>query len=286
MSVRTRRPLLISALLAALVAVGLAAAPPRQALASPEEPQFYAWDLRADFETGAYRVILTSYNGDYDPPQIHEWVATDITSQCAELGPGSITYQNGRAIFDGASLIRCTLPTGIVPPVDQCEDVAFGNFWFSAEGSFNQVSAINPMLKASDDSFYFNLPSSGSQARTRVQFPTQVYQSNNWPISSSWNEVLMGQYGPMIVEAASKIPDLLENLDLSWETYFLTVGPNQVGHRMFSPSAVRSGKTGAAQLPYADPPPMIDIGYNDNTGAYFNGTLAYVEVDPPACTAK
>lgn len=173
-----------------------------------------------------------------------------------------------------------------MPPSDQCREASFGNFWFSAEGSFNQVSAINPMLKASDNSFYFSLPSSGSQARTRVQFPTRLYQSANWPISSSWNETLMGQYGPMMIEAAGEIDDLLENLDPSWESYFAMVNATQVGHRMFSPTAVRSGKSAAYELPYAPPPPYIDVGYNENTGAYFSGTLAYVEVDPPACVGK
>jgi hypothetical protein len=273
---------LVAPLLIALVALVVTAVP--AGAAEEVKPEFYAWDLRVDFEDGAPHAVLTNYNGLLEPPKILAWKAAEV--QCTAQGPGQITYQNGVAVFDGASFLRCPIPLNIMPPADQCETTAYGNWWFSAEGTFQPVQAPNPIIWASDNSFSFGLPSDGTRARTRVQFPSQIYLSGLWPRDGAWNEVLMGQNGPMMLAATSEIPGLLENLDVSWEPFFSGVSATQVGHRMFAPSAVRQGKVDAAPLPYLPPPPFVDIGRNANAGAVFAGTLAYAEVDPPGCTVK
>jgi hypothetical protein len=282
MCVSPKRRRLVSPLLIALVALVVSAMP--VGAAEGVKPEFYAWDLRVDFEDGAPHAVLTTYNGLLAPPAILAWEAVEVI--CVERGSGQITYQNGVAIFDGASFLRCPIPLNIVPLPDQCETTAYGNWWFSAEGTFQALQAQNPIIWASDNSFSFGLPSDGVRARTRVQFPSQVYQSGLWPRDGAWNEVLMGQNGPMILEATSEIPSLLENLDVSWEPFFSGVSATEVGHRMFAPVGVRQGKINAAPLPYAPPPPFVDIGRNANIGAVFAGTLAYAEVDPPGCTVK
>lgn len=287
MRIRFPRPLLLPGLaifLAALTAV--VPAPPARA---EEEPTsvIAAWSITADFTAGAPNVVVTEYTVEVyasGPPAVAEWTSVDITGDCAAMGTGTISYQNGYAIFDGASYLRCTLPPLQINTLD-CQAESAGYFYFGADVKLKPTSQINPLLTASNGSFALSLPSDGIQARTRVRLPSYGYQSSLWPRDANGNEVLMGQGGEIMVQVANTPDlDLLTFLTPAWQPFFANLNPSRVGHWANWTSGTRTWSTNAASLPFVTPPPFVDIGHNN--GTFFNGQIAVVEGDPPGCTAE
>lgn len=289
MRTRTIRPLLPTALLLALAAVVAASAPPGRAAAqATPEADFMAWDIAADFRGAALAVTLTTYSGTYDPPAILDASTIDITGNCAQRGPGTIAYQGGYADFDGSAFIRCELPPGLISSfgADQCEESAeLGYFFFGADVRLDPVSHSNPLLTASDGSFAVSLPGNGVTASTRVRLAGHQYMTQSWQRDAGGNMVLMGQYGPLMVEASEEA-EVLSFLPADWQPYFAGVGQDKVGHWMSAASGTQTWGANAAELPYSEPPRYVFIGHNPATKATFRGELAYVEGDPPGCTVK
>lgn len=247
-------------------------------------PAFAAWDLQADFSDGVPEVIVTAYQGLHNPPEVTQWTQFDISANCVQQGPGSITYQNGYAQFDGNAYLACQLPPVLMGSLD-CEVNASKRFFFGADTTLRPVAQGNPIVAASDGSFFFGLPSNGAQAQTRGVLSGTVYQTTSWQRDNAGNEVLLGQDGPLMIEAANTI-GLLDFLNPSWQQSFENSNPTRVGHWMDSAGGTSTWSTSAALLPYRTPPPYVYIGYNPATGAIFDGRLTTVEVDPPGCTVK
>lgn len=247
-------------------------------------PAFAAWDLQADFSSGAPVVIVTAYEGLHNPPEVTGWLQLDISADCVEQGLGNIVYQNGYAQFDGSAYLACALPPVLMSSAD-CEVNADRHFFFGADVRIRPVARSNPMIAASDGSFFFGLPSNGAQAQTRGRLSGTMYQTAPWLRDNAGNEVLMGQDGPRMITVANTI-GLLDFLDASWQTSFAGVGLNTVGHWMYAAGSASTWNTNAAMLPYREPPPYVYIGYNPATGDIYDGRLTAVEVDPPGCTVK
>lgn len=284
MRIPSSRLVLLLSLLIVCAMVGAApTARPVQA-EEPARPEFAAWDLHADFSGGAPEVIVTAYSGLHNPPEITSWNAYDISAYCVQQGPGSITYQNGYAQFDGSAYLVCELPPLIMSGLD-CEVNASKYFFFGADATLLPVAQPNPIASASDGSFLFGLPSNGVQARTRGALSGTVYQTAPWQRDGAGNEVLLGQDGPLMIAAAQTI-GLLDYLTPSWENAFASLSSQKVGHWMYSAGGTSTWNANAAPLPYRTPPPYVYIGYNSVTGDIFNGRLTAVDVDPPGCTVK
>lgn len=274
-------------LLSLLLLLAIVGAAPTARPVQAEEialPTFAAWDLQADFSGVTPEVIVTAYQGLYDPPEVTQWTQFDISANCVQQGPGSITYQNGYAQFDGNAYLACQLPPMLMGGFD-CEVNASKYFFFGADTTLRPVTRGNPIVAASDGSFFFGLPSNGVQARTRGMLSGTVYQTTPWQRDNAGNEVLLGQDGPLMIAAADTI-GLLDFLDPSWQTTFENVNHTKVAHWMDSAGGGSTWGTNAALLPYRTPPPYVYIGYNPATGAIFDGQLTAVDVDPPGCTVK
>jgi hypothetical protein len=284
MRILASRSVLLLGLLLLLAILG--AAPTARPVRAEEtaRPAFAAWDLHADFSGSAPVVIVTAYQGLHNPPEVTQWTQFDISANCVQQGPGSITYQNGYAQFDGNAYLACQLPPVLMGGLD-CEVNASKYFFFGADATLRPVMRGNPIVAASDGSFFFGLPSNGVEARTRGVLSGTEYQTAPWQRDNAGNELLLGQDGPLMIEAANTI-GLLDFLNPSWQITFEDVDETKVGHWMYSSGGVSTWGTSAALLPYRTPPPYVYIGYNPATGAIFDGRLTTVEVDPPGCTVK
>lgn len=286
---RVNRPPLLLALAIALVALA-AAVQPARAEVQPK-PDFRAWNVRGNFTNGSARVMLTTYSGIYEPPQILSWTQTDISGDCTVLGGGSISYSGGQATFPGSAYLRCTLDPAAFAQYapDKCETEAGGFWFFSGEGKIPSTSQANPIISASDGTFHFSLPGSGALTRTRAVLPSlggpTTYLTPQWSRDASGNEVLIGQYGPLIIEASEEI-GLLGNLTAGWKPYFTSVAQLEAGHRMYSAASVSEWQTSADPLLYEPPPPAVLFGYNPVSGVFYSGKLTHAEVDPPGCIVK
>jgi hypothetical protein len=278
------RSVLLLGLLLLLAIVGAAPTARPVRAEGAVRPAFAAWDLQADFSNGAPEVLVTAYQGLHDPPEVTQWSQFDISAHCVQQGSGSITYQNGYAQFDGNAYLACPLPSVLMSGLD-CEVNASKHFFFGADTTLRPVARGNPIVAASDGSFFFGLPSNGVEAQTRGMLSGTVYQTAPWQRDNAGNEVLLGQDGPLMIETANTI-GLLDFLNPSWQATFENVNHTKVGHWMNSAGGVSTWGTSAALLPYRTPPPYVYIGYNPTTGAIFDGQLTAVEVDPPGCTVK
>lgn len=283
----TIRPLLLPTLLAALVA--LLAAPTGPARAEQAaEADVMAWDVSADFRGADLLVTLTTYSAIYAEPAILSSQTTEITRRCIKQGPGTILFQGGYATFDGSAYYRCELPPSLLSAFgsDNCEAVvAQGYFFFSADVTLQPITHGNPLLTASDGSFAFSAPGDGVQSRTRVRLSNYQYDADPWLRDAGGNMLLMGQYGPLMIEA-NKTAGLLSFLPADWQPFFQNVDNDEVGHWMSASAGAQTWGAGAVELPYREPPRYVFIGRNPATGATFRGDLAYVEGDPPGCTVK
>lgn len=286
---RTLRPL---TLLGLMVVIAALAAIPAQPARAAVEPNVRAWNLRGDFTGGAANVVLTTYEVYVAPP--NKPVILDFTQtaiDCDEEGPGAIDYTNSQATFAGNVALRCELPPALLQDysADHCEAVTENSyFYFNYEGKLLNIAQNNPIISASDQTFRFGLPYNGTNARARAQLGTVAYLSTPWARSNTGNEVLIGQYGDLMVEASLQIPLLLDQMASSWHPFFSGVTAAEVGNYTSTTGggAIQTWETGANILTYHEPPPAVYFGRDTTSGVNFNGKLSYAEVDPPGCVVK
>jgi len=263
------------------LAVALPGAPARAQLGGPN---IKAWVLRADFTGAAPSVLVTEYNLQGDSAIVAGSATRDISPNCVQVGPGTIRLQGGKAVFDGTTYLRCTMPPNLLQGSD-CQVGGAAFFFFSAEGVFDPAARENPLLVASNGSFAFSAPSSGAQLRTHVQLLAQGYETSPWHRDGSGNEVIIGQDGPTIITASTTL-GLLGNLDPSWQDLFKLGDKTKVNHQMYSAAGAQRWSANAAIVPFPAVPSEVFIGYNPASGAIFRGQLSHLEGDPPGCVAK
>lgn len=293
---RTFRPLTLLGLMVVIAALAAIPAQPARAISlAAVEPNVRAWNLRGDFTGGEPYVVLTTYEVYVAPPNkpvIVDFTQTEVV--CEEEGPGAIDYTNNQATFAGNVALRCDLPPELLLgfSADHCEATTENSyFYFTFEGKLLNATQSNPIISASDQTFRFGLPHNGTNPRTRAQLGTTVYQSNSWTRSNTGNEVLIGQYGELMVEASLQIPLLLEQMASNWHPFFSGVTAAEVGSYVTPTSGIMAAntqtwETSADLLLYHEPPPAVYFGRDTTSGANFNGKLSYAEVDPPGCVVK
>lgn len=295
---RTIRPLTLLGLVVLTLALAAATpARPAQAtgMATPTEIIIRAWNLRGDFTGGGPYVVLTTYEASIVPPNTPVILWSNQTEiVCVEEGPGAIDYTNSQATFAGNVALRCDLPPALLQgfDADSCEaNTEYSYFYFNFEGKLLNAAQSNPIISAADQSFRFGLPHNGTNPRTRAQLGTVVYSSPLWTRNSAGNEVLIGQYGDLMIEASNKIPLLLEQMASPWQPFFDNVTAAEVGNHVTPTSGITAANTqtweiGADPLAYHTPPPAVYFGRDATSAVNFNGKLAYAEVDPPGCVVK
>ncbi|MFO7170938.1 MAG: hypothetical protein DIU80_023175 [Chloroflexota bacterium] len=270
-----------------LIGVALAAAALQPARAQASEQPWYAWHLKVDFPDRSPlprqpRIIYTAYTVKGSPANVVSWSQTDISSNCAVVG--ALSYdQDGYAIFNGASYIRCPLPPK--PPGAIC---SVGMFWLAADVRLTQQRRVNPLFegaRAGTSQFFLSVPRDGGTARTRLEIGGQSYTTSPWT-ASSWsdgNRVLFGAEGSLMADVVGYFEtqgmDWLGFMD-GWEQYFDPyVTGGKLMHLVQSPSATWETSHG----PLSSDAQHVYIGYSPSTGTYFNGGLRSGEIDPPGC---
>jgi hypothetical protein len=282
MTLRTRAPLVVAALLAALALLAAAIPAPAARAQTAPGPTSYGWDITADFTGSAPLVKVTSYKLVGDPAVVASSSTQDISTRCVQRGTGTIAYPGGRAVFDGKAYLRCELPpllVGLNPGPGN------GVLYFSAVGTFDTAARANPILAASDGSFSFSVPGNGAQLRTRVELPPQAYETPPWARSATGNQVLLGQSGQTMATLNSSL-GLLSFLDPSWASFFQPLDKARVGGWAFSGGGAATWSDLAAAVTFRRPPSHVFIGFNPATGAIFKGELSYAAGDPPGATVK
>ncbi|MBX0329067.1 hypothetical protein K2Z83_15415 [Oscillochloris sp. ZM17-4] len=277
------------ALIAAIIALTLCAAPAPQAQAQPAPPDWYAWHLKVDFPGPSPRVIMTSYWG-LSAPTLNQPVSVtgssqlDISTRCTVVG--SLPVVAGTATFDGSSYIRCRIPSSAVSAMDeQCAGSSAPFFWGALRGTIAPGSISNPIFTLSNSVTHtpvsaFSLPSNGVTAQSSLRLPSTTYTSAAWNLNAAENRVLMSSDGVSIAEITSYFA-----AD-SWLSFMNTISsPNRTKVGNWAEPSLMYWQTSRKPEGYrlSD---TFDIGYNPATGSYFAGTMSDGEFDPPGCTAK
>jgi len=134
--------------------------------------------------------------------------------------------------------------------------------------------------------FTFSLPSkTGASAQTRLELPAQTYTSPDWNLDSvAGNRMVVGANGPTMVAVTDYFNthgfNWLSFLN-KWQGHFESAPTGaKVKHLVQSPD--ETWETNQSGSLWTNPD-YVYIGYSPTTGAYFEGGLRNVEIDPPGC---
>jgi hypothetical protein len=274
------------AVVAAIIALALYAAPQARAQTTPD---WYSWQFKIDFPGASPRVIMTSYWGVNGVPISQPVAVTgsaqaDISSRCKVVGSLPITA--GAASFNGSSYIRCALPASEVSAMgEHCSASGAPFFWSAIRGTIATGSIRNPIFTLSNSTNHtlvsaFSLPRNGATAQSQLRLPLATYTSAAWSLNTGENRVLMSSDGPSIASIRT--------------TFAASNWLNFMGS-VTSPARSLVGNWAEPALMYwttARQPEgyrvsnTFDVGYNMSDGSYFVGTMSDGEFDPPGCTAK
>jgi hypothetical protein len=286
---RGLRRLLPALIAAAALAVGLVA--PR-ATAAAEELSWVGYAVTADFESGQPKVFYTVFGGLNGPPaQVLDFIEEEITGDCSFT---DITYSGGYAVFNGSSSrIECALPSfadklaELFPelPTPEAEVTCTcggAPLWASAQAILDPVSGEQPaaaIVHGSRPGMLFKLQSNGARARTSIELPNGVdLTSPQWIPSPSSNRVLLGVNGPSIIALDDEF-GWLSYLSPQWEAAFAPVVGQTARHWFEAPNRANWVSAPAAyKLNTGEG--TLTIGHNPLSGAYFDGRLRFVRLDP------
>jgi hypothetical protein len=279
-------------LLIAVVALLAGFAAPRPASATVE-PDWIAYAVVADFNGTEPKLTYTVFGGTNGSPiQVIAFEIVDLMSTRACTFT-DITYVGGYALFNGtSSKIECAVPSfaeqiaELFPELDPLEAnltciCGGAPLWASAQAILDPVSGEQPVanvLNAGDDGIFFRLTSAVTTARTALDLPmTPALVSSKWNVSATSNRVLMGMNGPSII-ALDDAFGWLSYLHPAWETAFEPVGAT-ARHWYETPNHAAWVNTPTHYNLLTDGT-QLTIGHNPATGAYFDGRLRYVRLDP------
>jgi hypothetical protein len=274
----------------AVLAAVLALVPAASAEQKPT-PGWYGWGVKFKVENGAPKVTFTVYVAqDGATPQVIASDTDDITSSCVARGSGSITYSANSATFDGASYLRCALPSwadasyqlGYPLPSGEMSCPAggaptWGDFEARPRAS---VTGTMPLLDASSVGLRLSLVSNGTQAQARLDIARVLggafssYDSPRWTVSSNANaRAVVGLHGRGIVAVADNFGWLNYLTSPAWRTFYrANVTGTRVGSWVESPGAASSNQAGRDYELGTTGGPLY-IGYSPASGRYFDGTI-------------
>jgi hypothetical protein len=258
-----------------------------------------AWGLVVSFPNGALRVKYAAYIGTNNPPGILDKVIENITADCAVVGDPLTIDANGYARFDGNSYIACDLPdwgaliAELAPHLrvatstavtTECEDDS--PLWFSGDVLLDAVTGEQPLFDSLN--LDIDLPSvrlSPATLKTRVRAGGRWagnYNSAVWTTTNSTvNTFLSGEEGPISVAVINDFGGLPYLLNPGWQPYF---NSNVVGSRMglWREPAGSGSWVNILQsnFPMNTGPTTAYIGYDTGSGAYFQGSIKTLKIDP------
>ncbi len=255
------------------------------------------WDLVVDFPGGVLRAIWTVRVVEVD-------VATDIMtrivaqqsidiSQDCEL-VGELSAIGNQMQFNGKGYIPCSTPSfrdelaklnlglPLLPPRCDCADA-----YVTVDGRWemNADTAANPLFYHPD--FKFTTPITGGQAQSILWFNGRPYASPPWSINAVSNQVWSGvdpfffAHVTELFRAGAPVGGRYSG----WASFLNTSS-------FTSTVLLRQGllhwhDTGALYQDFSKPPYTLDtgpshiyIGYDPDTGDYFQGEITLIAVDP------
>lgn len=278
-----------------------AAATPAKAAQQPNPnptASWAAWGLAVSFPNGALKVKYAAYIGTNNPPGILDKVIENITDDCAVVGDPLAIDANGYARFNGNSYIACDLPdwgaliaelaphlrVATATVMTECE--ADSPLWFSGDMILDAVTGEQPLFDSLD--LDIDLPSvklSPTNLKMRVRAGGRWagnYNSAVWATTNSTvNTFLAGEEGPISVAVINDFGGLPYLLNPNWQPYFTA---NVVGPRMGlwrEPAGSGSWVNMLeANFPMNTAPATAFIGYDLGSGAYFQGSIKTLKIDP------
>jgi hypothetical protein len=298
-----RRAALALAVLALLAAPVTPAAaegpdgPPTGPDGQPVQPDWYGWGAKIEIVAAKPVVTFVVYVGQDGPPAtVLASKTTDISKTCVERGAGAITYRQSAAVFDGASYLRCRLPSWGVASADLGVALPGGGEYLTCPAGAaptwgdhdvtlkGNVSGTFPLMHAPSVGISTNLVSNGTSARTRLQLArvlgvsVTTYRSPAWTIGGRDRGVL-GLDGDGLVAVADHFHWLDYLVDQSWRSFFPgNVAGATVGSWLETP--VQTTTTGARRYELGVNGGPLFVGFNPASGAHLRGTLRRGGIDP------
>lgn len=286
---RGTRRLLPALIAVAALAAGLVAPRPT---AAAEELSWVGYAVTADFASGQAKVFYTVFGGVNGPPAaVVDFTQEEITGDCAFT---DITYSGGYAVFNGSSSkIECALPSfadklaelfpAMPAPEDEVTCTCGGApLWASAQAILNPVSGEQPvaaLVHGSRPGLLFHLPGNGARARTSIALPNGVaLTSPQWLPGASGNKLLLGVNGPSIIALDDEF-GWLSYLSPQWEAAFAPVLGQTARHWFEAPNRANWVSAPSAYKLHTTEGGLT-IGHNPLSGAYFDGRLRFVRLDP------
>jgi hypothetical protein len=297
---RAALALAVAALLVAPVASTAAEGPdqpPTGPDGQPVEPDWYGWGAKIEIVAAKPVVTFVVYVGKDGPPAtIVASKTTDISKRCVERGAGSITYRQSAAVFDGASHLRCRLPSWSVASADLGFPLPGGGetlvcpaggapTWGDHDVTLKaNVSGTFPLMHAPSVGIATSLVSNGTSARTRLQLArvlgtsVTTYRSPAWTVGGRDRGVL-GLDGDGLVAVADHFHWLDYLVDQSWRGFFDPgVANATVGSWLETP--VQTSTAGARRYQLGVNGGNLFVGFNPASGAHLRGTLRKGGIDP------
>ncbi len=296
---RTALALAVAALLAAPAAA--AAEGPDQPPTGPDgatvQPDWYGWGAKIEIVSAKPLVTFVVYVGqDGAPPTIIASKATDISKNCVERGAGSITYRQSAAVFDGASYLRCRLPSWAVASADLGFPLPGGGeslvcraggapTWGDHDLTLTpNVPGTFPLMHAPSVGIATSIVSNGTSARTRLALArvlgvsVTTYRSPAWTVGGR-DRGVVGLDGDGLVAVADHFQWLDYLVDQSWRGFFQgNVANATVGSWLETP--VQTTTAGARRYQLGVNGGTLFIGFNPASGAHLRGTLRKGGMDP------
>lgn len=280
-----------AAVLAVAVAAAILALVPGASAQEQPAPGWYGWGVKFKVQNGAPRVTFTVYvaRGGATPTVIAS-DTDDITSSCVPRGSGSISYGTSSATFDGASYLRCALPSwadasdqlGYPLPSGEMSCPAGGApTWGDVEGRpRTTVTGTLPLFDASSVGLRLSLVSTGTQAQARLDLARVLggaytsYDSPRWTVSNTANaRAVVGLHGRGIVAVADTFRWLDYLTSPAWRPFYqASVTGARVGSWVESPGAASSTQAGRDYELGTTGGPLY-IGYSPASGRFFDGTI-------------
>lgn len=292
----------------ALAAAALLVAPVPALAGSPDgpptgpdgqtvEPDWYGWGAKIEITNAKPVVTFVVYVGkDGAPPAIIASETRDISKDCVERGAGAITYRQSSAVFDGASYLRCRLPSWAVATADLGFTLPGGGeslvcqaggapTWGDHDLTLNaNVTGTFPLMHAPSVGIATSIVSNGTTARTRLALArvlgvsVTTYRSPVWTIGGRDRGVI-GLDGDGLVAVADHFQWLDYLVDQSWRGFFDgSVAGATVGSWLETP--VQDATGGARRYELGVNGGTLFIGFNPATGAHLRGTLREGGFDP------
>lgn len=271
--------------------------PPTGPDGQPVQPDWYGWGAKIEIVAAKPVVTFVVYVGQDGPPAtILASKTTDITRSCVERGAGSITYRQSAAVFDGASYLRCRLPSWAVASADLGFALPGGGesltcpaggapTWGDHDVTLSKnVTGTFPLMHAPRVGISTSLVSDGTSARTRLQLArvlgasVTTYRSPAWTIGGRDRGVI-GLDGDGLVAVADHFHWLDYLVDGSWRSFFPgSVAGATVGSWLETP--VQTSTAGARRYQLGVGGGTLFIGFNPASGAHLRGTLRKGGIDP------